>query len=300
MGVSVRAARYGDLEAADDLVVGSINDLTERQGYGRFAAPGPPKLQAFSLRDDPEGLWIAEDAGRMLGFAFSWTCGDLWFLAQLFVSPDHQGGGIGAELLKRTLAHAEARQCEHRALITFAFNRVSQALYMRHGFFPRVPVYMFSVPAQEVRGETAGGDLRPVPLDDTPSSLRELANVDARALGLSREKHHRYLLADADTEGFGLYAGAECVGYAYLSRTGHIGPLAVVDDGLLGTAFDTALRLAAAGNATQVSAFLPGTATSALAAAVQHRMRITLPMVLMATEDFGQWTRYLPRNPGFM
>ncbi|MEA2950290.1 MAG: hypothetical protein QOI40_5620, partial [Alphaproteobacteria bacterium] len=27
---------------------------------------------------------------------------------------------------------------------------------------------------------------------------------------------------------------------------------------------------------------------------------ITFPMVLMSTRDFGYWTQYLPRNPGFM
>jgi hypothetical protein len=39
-------------------------------------------------------LWVAEDADEMLGFAWSWICGDLWFLAQLFVSPGHQGRSI--------------------------------------------------------------------------------------------------------------------------------------------------------------------------------------------------------------
>jgi hypothetical protein len=27
-------------------------------------------------------------------------------------------------------------------------------------------------------------------------------------------------------------------------------------------------------------------------------MRITFPMLLMSTRDFGDWTGYLPRNPG--
>jgi GNAT superfamily N-acetyltransferase len=36
-----------------------------------------------------------------------WVCGDLWFLAQLFVSPDHQGRSIGNELLKRTFEMGE-------------------------------------------------------------------------------------------------------------------------------------------------------------------------------------------------
>ena len=34
--------------------------------------------------------------------------------------------------------------------------------------------------------------------------------------------------------------------------------------------------------------------------AIQHGMRIAFPMVLLSTREFGDWTRYLPRNPGFM
>jgi hypothetical protein len=48
-----------------------------------------------------------------------------------------------------------------------------------------------------------------------------------------------------------------------------------------------------------VSAFLPG-GSDALGIAVEHGMRITFPMVLVSTRDFGDWTRYAPRNPGFM
>jgi hypothetical protein len=64
-------------------------------------------------------------------------------------------------------------------------------------------------------------------------------------------------------------------------------------------AFRTALDIAAASGAAQVSAFLPG-ASEALAIAVEHHMRIAFPMVLVSMRDFGDWTRYLPRNPGFM
>ena len=37
-----------------------------------------------------------------------------------------------------------------------------------------------------------------------------------------------------------------------------------------------------------------------LARTTEGGMRITVPMVLMSTRDFGDWTGYLPRNPGFM
>jgi hypothetical protein len=29
-------------------------------------------------------------------------------------------------------------------------------------------------------------------------------------------------------------------------------------------------------------------------------MRIAFPMMLMSSRSFGDWTSYLPRNPGFM
>jgi hypothetical protein len=126
-----------------------------------------------------------------------------------------------------------------------------------------------------------------------------LAQLDVSALGVSREKHHRYLLNDGAMKGVFLYEGAECVGYAYVSATGHIGPVAVSQAKGMKGAFRTAIDLAVAGGAAQISAFLPGT-NEAIGVAGEHRMRITFPMVLLSTRDFGDWFRYLPRNPGFM
>jgi GNAT superfamily N-acetyltransferase len=104
MPLVYRPARAQDLAPADTLVVASINDLTERHGFGSMATARPPNFQLFSLKDDPDGLWVAEDGGDILGFAWSWVCGDVWFLAQLFVDPAQQGRGIGNELLKLNLA----------------------------------------------------------------------------------------------------------------------------------------------------------------------------------------------------
>jgi GNAT superfamily N-acetyltransferase len=71
----------------------------ERYGFAPMAAVRPPTFARFSLEDDADGLWVAEDVGEIVGFAFSWVCGDLWFLAQPFVSPDRQGCGVGPALL---------------------------------------------------------------------------------------------------------------------------------------------------------------------------------------------------------
>ncbi len=295
-----RLALAHDLHAADAVVVASINDLTVRHGFGPMATSSPPNFQLFSLGDDPDGLWVAEDDGCLVGFAWSWVCEDLWFLAQLFVDPAQQGRGIGNELLKRTLEHARKADAAHKVLITFTFNRVSQGLYMRHGLFPRMPIYFLDTARKGLIERLPECPLRSIPIDGAAATMQKLAEIDARAIGVGREKHHRYLLNDPTTTGVLLCDGGECVGYSYIGSNGHIGPLAVREVNVLGDAFTAALKMAADGSSEKVSAFLPGTCESALGLAVNHGMRITFPMLLMASTGYGTWTRYLPRNPGFM
>ena len=299
MPVAYRPARAEEIERAQELVVRSINDLTERHGFGPMASLRPPQFQLFCLNDDPDGLWVAEDAGQMLGFAFSWVCGDLWFLAELFVSAGTQGRGIGSELLKRTMQHAQKARATNMALITFTFNTVSQGLYIRHGLLPRFPIYFVKVERDVLVGRLQSSQLRCVPLQNTISHLQSLARIDAQALGLSREKHHRFLINSNAMRGVALYAADDWIGYVYVSSDGHVGPLAVAQPNAMGAAFRTALNLAVESGSSQVSAFLTGT-SEAPRIAVEHGMRITIPMVLMSKRDFGNWPQYLPRNPGFM
>jgi ribosomal protein S18 acetylase RimI-like enzyme len=300
MSLGYRPAQARDLATTDALVVASINDLTERHGFGSMATSSPPNFQMFSLKDDPDGLWIAEDSGDIVGFAWSWVCGDLWFLAQLFVDPAQQGRGIGNELLKLTLEHARKSKAAHKALITFTFNRVSQGLYIRHGLFPKMPIYFFSVARERLMAGLPESPLSSMAIEDTAAHMQRLAEIDALAVGVAREKHHRYLLNEPGTTGVMLCAGSECVGYTYISSNGHIGPLAVTRVDLLDDAFTTALKMAVDKSTEKISAFLPGTCDSALSIAVNHGMRITFPMLLMASPGYSTWTRYLPRNPGFM
>ncbi|MEA2840312.1 MAG: hypothetical protein QOF41_1642 [Methylobacteriaceae bacterium] len=257
MPVVYRPAGAQDLERTDRLVVTSINNLTERHGFGPMVATSPPHFQLFSLNDDAAGLWVAEDADVILGFAWSWVCSDLWFLAQLFVSPGHQGSGIGNELLKRTLDHAQQAGATSKALITFTFNTVSQGLYIRHGLFPRFPIYNLSITRERLTGRPPGAQFRHAALEQTAVDLHNLAQIDMAALGVSREKHHGYLMRDPATRCFGLYDGGDCAGYVYVAGNGHIGPLAVMRPDLLGAAFTSALNIVAETGSSQASALFP-------------------------------------------
>lgn len=81
MPLVVRPASADEPARAEELVARSINDLTVQHGFGLIATSRPPDFQAFCLRDDPRGVWLAEDDGEIVGFALSWVCGRLWFLA---------------------------------------------------------------------------------------------------------------------------------------------------------------------------------------------------------------------------
>jgi len=169
MQIIVRPARAEELQAAEELVVRSINDLTVRHGFGAMASLRPADFQQFSLNDDPDGLWVAEADGELAGFAFSWISGNFWFLAELFVSPDHQGRGIGDTLLKRTFEHAAKADADNKALITFTFNTVSQGLYIRRGLYPGFR----STSSRPRRGQAANAAPRSwiMPRSETPIGI---------------------------------------------------------------------------------------------------------------------------------
>jgi GNAT superfamily N-acetyltransferase len=300
MSVALRPARADELQRAQELIVSSINDLTERHGFGAMASVRPAAFQLFSFNEDPGSFWIAEDAGEIVGTAFSWICGDLWFLAELFIVPRMQGSGIGRELLRRTLRHADQAGAKTRALITFTFNTVSLGLYVRHGMFPRLPIYMFNADRNAAPNIGSQGRLKFRKAEISGSHIAMLAALDSCALGVSREKHHDYLLNDPEMKGYFLYEADDCIGYAYVASTGHVGPLAVTKRDAMSAALSAALRIAAEGDSNQISAFLPGNCEAALTLAADYRMRITFPMVLVSDREFGDWRRYLPRNPGFM
>lgn len=298
MAISYRRARADELERAEELVANSINDLCVRHGFGRIASARPPHFQLFSLNDDPDGLWIAEERDEIRGFLFSWVCEDLWFLAELFVAPGHQGGGIGKELLARGFAHAARAGATTRALVTFAFNTVSQGLYIRNGLFPSASLSFVKAERAALAAFSGGSKYETTPIG--AGDIPELVAIDRHTLGVSREKHHRYLATDSTIGGVLLRDGRAIVGYAYINRDGHVGPLAVTRAEAMDTAFRSAVGIAMDRGAAQVTALIPGGNDAAFRVAAACGMRVAFPFVLMSSRAFGDWTRYLPRNPGFM
>jgi GNAT superfamily N-acetyltransferase len=299
MTVSYRPARQEDLGPAMGVVHLALNDLLARHGFETIAAPPGFEFDAFSVADDPDGAWVAEDAGQVVGVGIAWTCGAFWFLADLFVLPQYQGNRVGQGLIARALDHAGRRDASNRALITFAYNGAALGMYVKHGLYPREPLYRVSA-GSETLVATQASDVSCVALEGTGQELGVLTAIDEACLGFSREKHHRFLQGASGMRGFILKHDGGTIGYAYLSSGGDIGPLAVISAGAMGSAFSAMLALAKEQGTPGISAFLGGSNEQALSIAVRSGMRIVRPMVLLSAKAFGDWTRYAPSNAGFM
>ena len=296
--LNYRPARVSDLEPATALIIEAIDALERQHGFEGLVADGDfsNPFAAFSLEDDPSGLWVAEENGVLQVYGFSWTSGPLWFLAGLFVRPGRQTSGIGRALFERTMKQADEHNGLIRALITFAYNRVSLGLYMRFGLFPLVPLFELTGPIPK-----ATSPLAVATIDAEGKDTALLEELDQSVLGLSRAKHHHYSAQRSDLNGYILKTAENTpVGYLYISAAGRIGPVAVTSTKLMPQALATGFATAAKLDCPAVSVIVPGACGSALSLALSSGLRIRRLMVLLASRTFGDWARYAPRDPGFM
>ena len=138
--MEIRPAVEADLSAAHAVFRRSIEDLYERH---RFEPPRPPqdvfvRQHAHLLEHDADRFWVAAAEGRLVGFSAALVREDAWFLSALFVSPEHQAGGVGKELLARVWeGDSDVR---HRLTIVDAIQPVSTGLYSRAGLLPVTPL----------------------------------------------------------------------------------------------------------------------------------------------------------------
>ncbi|GAA1962070.1 GNAT family N-acetyltransferase [Nocardioides panacihumi] len=115
--------RRDDVATAESLSDDAFFELTQRTG-GRAGAGPQRRTTEHSdewarrtehlVRTDPGGCWIAEDDGRVVGFATSFVRDTTWFLATYAVRPGLQGRGVGTALLAAAMHHG--RGCLHAML----------------------------------------------------------------------------------------------------------------------------------------------------------------------------------------
>jgi ribosomal protein S18 acetylase RimI-like enzyme len=108
------------------------------------------------LHTDPEGSWVAEDEGTVVGMSQSFVREDYWTLSQLGTLPGRQGRGLGRELLRLALSHGDPQS---PGTIQCSRDPKAMALYTSYGFVLHPVV-------------AAWGAMRPGAVERPPEVLR--------------------------------------------------------------------------------------------------------------------------------
>ena len=97
-----------------------------------------PWRRSFFLADlnRPQGLSaVAEDEGVILGYTVAWGTEEV-HLANLAVSADERGKGIGGRLLEEVFAFARRSKAESIYLEVRVSNAIARKFYSERGFVP--------------------------------------------------------------------------------------------------------------------------------------------------------------------
>ena len=167
--------------------------------------------------------FVAEQDGAVIGTGLCWKQGERHgTLGAIIVSPQHQGKGIGRQLMKQVMDELGDRCTLLNATVA------GQPLYESLGFTPIGTIHqhqgtLLSAPPVVL---PAGESLRPIVANDT-AKLVALSN---RATGMARDELLRQLAGVA--HGVALEREGELVGFSMMRRfgLGHaIGPVIAPD-----------------------------------------------------------------------
>jgi GNAT superfamily N-acetyltransferase len=264
--VSFRRATAGDLAHEFEVFDSAQRELYERRGakWTSRDFPGWERLHLHLLENDGSRSFVAEEAGRVVGFVAAWVREAVWFLSALFVLPEHQGRGIG----KRLLSLAWGEGYRRRITITEALQPVSTATYARRGLIPTTPILGF-----EGRPLSAAPDQ----VESAPPDPDALRLLDRAAYGFDRTVDHALWKESAESATVWLVDG-DPVAYSYVSATGSMGPIAGRDE----ASAATALRAELARHADRtVSVAIPGSSAQLIEAALGSGLRMEDPGLLL-------------------
>jgi GNAT superfamily N-acetyltransferase len=307
-----RHAKQEDFFEINNLIRSAFDGLLKEHGFwdtSPFASSklppippsGPFPWLELGLKEDQNGFWVAEVGNEMAGIALSWVRGSLWYLAHLFVRPEHQGRDIGRNLMDRAMRHRKESEITNRALATLAYNPVSISLYSRYGIYPREPLYMMECPKENITPVKDEGGWISQRAEKFPNVSKVLTAIDQRCIGYPRERNHEFLFSLPSYKCYVYSVDHEPVGYAYLAQNGRVGPVATVSGDSFLHVVESAFRFAAGEEkASSVSLAVAGSNEELMRLAFRYGMRIRDNFLLMSARPFPNFLRYVLYPTGAM
>jgi GNAT superfamily N-acetyltransferase len=263
--VELRRTTDGDMPAIHQTFLEAIGDLFRSHGF----EPPAPSLEVFTNLQrhvaETGASYVAERDGAVVGFGASWTRGDDWFLASLFVRPAAQGSGVGPALLEAVWGEATRRRT-----MTDAIQPVSNVLYGRRGLIPVTPILTF----------TGMPRLEP----GTGEADADVGEIDEAAYGFDRSVDHEFWLRHARRS---TWPGA----YSYAFPGGDIGPVAGISPAAAASAL--AAELARAEGSVRVR--VPGSARALVEVALRANLRLEdVPGLLLVSDGVEEPSALAP------
>ena len=115
----------------------TVHDLASVAAIERVAFSDPWSLRSFREALDSGSVYFAcarSDAGGVLGYVVAWFVADQGEIANIAVSPDQRGRGVGRALLDAALGEAAARGIAAVFLEVRDSNQRARELYASRGF----------------------------------------------------------------------------------------------------------------------------------------------------------------------
>jgi ribosomal protein S18 acetylase RimI-like enzyme len=134
------------------------------------------------LGTDPDGSWVAEDDGTVVGMSQSFVRENYWMLSQLGTVPGRQGRGVGRELLRLALSHGDPHS---PGTIQCSRDPKAMALYTSFGFVLHPVVAAFGV-MRPGAVERPPEVQRYEPAEVGTRELEVVAAIDRKVRGSSR------------------------------------------------------------------------------------------------------------------
>ena len=289
-----RPASFQDSLACFELFIESVTDLGRRLGVETITGGAAavevlwPRRRALfdHMAATADGWWVAEQQGRLCGYARSILRDGVRQLTEFFVRPGTQSAGVGRELLQRVFGEEGARA---RILLATPDTR-ALVRYLKAGLIAWFPVFHFHRKPRRLQPDP---ELEAIRLTPTVEMLEELADVDREVLGFRRDEEHRWLLTQR--HGFWYRRNGRPLGYGYVGS--YSGPFASLDPAEL------APMLVHAESAASHEGFgvdVPLINRSALDYLLDAGYRMD-PFVnyFMSRPALGKFDRYLVTSPSF-
>ena len=254
----------------------------------------------MALEEDADGFWVAEVENDLAGIGLSWVRSSLWYLAHLFVSPEHQGLNIGQKLLDKTLEHQGNTPITNRALVTFAYNPVSISLYSRYGMYPREPLYFMEVPREQLKPTAGNATMRSERLENFDANRKVLSRIDLENTGYARERNHEFLFGLPTVQCHLFSQEKKPVGYAYIWKSGRIGPLAALTHSTFKEMVQSSIELASRMDSPSVGMLATGSNDTLMRIGLDRKMRILDNFLFMSSTPLPNFSNYVLYPTGAM